>query len=96
MPYFIVDYPGERTEKYPIEQELVMVGRSGDAHLQIDDKSVSRVHCELKQSTDGTWLITDMGSRNGTKVNGDAVEQARLYEGDEVKLGRVLLTFYEG
>ena len=96
MPYFIVDYPGERTEKFPIELELVMIGRSSDAHLHIDHKSVSRVHCELKQSADGTWLITDMGSRNSTRVNGDVIEQARLYDGDEVKLGRVLLTFYEG
>jgi pSer/pThr/pTyr-binding forkhead associated (FHA) protein len=95
MPYFEIEHPDGRSERYQIDQDLLMIGRAGEAHLRIECSEVSRIHCELRQSADGSWLVTDMGSRNGTLVNGQSVEQARLNSGDQVKLGPVSLIFRE-
>jgi pSer/pThr/pTyr-binding forkhead associated (FHA) protein len=95
MAYFVLEHPDGRSEEYRIDQELLMIGRSAEANLRLDHAKVSRIHCELRQSADGTWLITDMGSRNGTLVNGQAVEQARLGEGDRVEIGGVGLVFHD-
>ena len=96
MPYFEIEHPDGRSERYQIDQDLLMIGRAAEAHLRIDYSEVSRIHCELRQSVDESWLITDMGSRNGTLVNGRSVEQARLNSGDQLKLGPVSLTFPGG
>ena len=77
------------------ETGSVIVGRSATCDLVLDDERASRQHLRL-EVINGRYFVTDMGSRNSTRVNGDVIEQARLYDGDEVKLGRVLLTFYEG
>jgi pSer/pThr/pTyr-binding forkhead associated (FHA) protein len=95
VPSFTVQYPDGQSEQFPIDQDLLMIGRSPDAHLRLHDAQVSRVHCELRQSADGTWLISDMGSRNGTVVNGQPVQQARLNDNDQLQLGSVLLTFHQ-
>jgi hypothetical protein len=68
------------------------VGRLPDCDVTLDDASVSRRHAELTE-TNGTWEISDLGSTNGVKLNGERVQTARLADGDRLELGNVKLTF---
>ena len=65
-----------------------VVGRGRDADLQLDDESVSRRHAKLAVMSDGEPAIEDLGSQNGTFINGKAiVGSARLHVGDRITLG---------
>jgi FhaA, N-terminal domain/FHA domain len=70
----------------------VLIGRSRDCDLTLDDPNVSRRHAELRNE-DGHWLVADLGSTNGVKVNGRRVEEAVLQPGDELALGLARLSF---
>src|SRR5688500_5680356 len=64
-----------------------IVGRAAVADLAIDDPSISRRHARFRVHGDHCRL-TDLGGRNGTFVNGEAVTEAELHAGDSVVLGR--------
>jgi pSer/pThr/pTyr-binding forkhead associated (FHA) protein len=70
----------------------VLLGRSRECDLVIDDPNVSRRHAELRRKDD-TWIVADLGSTNGVKVNGRRVEHAVLKPGDEITLGLSRLSF---
>jgi pSer/pThr/pTyr-binding forkhead associated (FHA) protein len=70
----------------------VVVGRSREADVVIQDPNVSRRHAELRRE-DGAWQIVDLGSTNGIKVNGRRVTNAPLRPGDQVTIGVTDLTF---
>lgn len=72
--------------------DRVVLGRSRDADIVVDDPNVSRRHAELR-SGDGGWTVRDLGSTNGVKVNGRRVEKATLSPGDDLTLGTTQLTF---
>ena len=80
---------GKRTV---LSGERAVLGRSRECDTVLDDPNVSRQHAELRQE-DGGWVIADLGSTNGVKVNGRRVERARLAPGDTVTLGLTDLTF---
>lgn len=64
------------------------------ADLVLNDTNVSRRHAELKRA-DGRWSICDLGSTNGTRVNGMRVTEQPLTSGDTISLGLISLTFRE-
>jgi pSer/pThr/pTyr-binding forkhead associated (FHA) protein len=66
--------------------EKTLIGRQDDNDLQIDHPRVSRHHAELCMDGSTYWLI-DLGSRNGTLVNGRLVKQVELRHGDVVTIG---------
>jgi hypothetical protein len=71
----------------------VVVGRSRDCDVVLADSNVSRRHAEIRPAGDG-WTIADLGSTNGVRVNGRAIDGAhRLRPGDEVEIGTVATTF---
>ncbi|MGW1764165.1 FHA domain-containing protein [Streptomyces sp. NPDC002073] len=63
------------------------IGRAPDNDLVVDDLVVSRRHAELRAHPDGTYEIVDLGSHNGTFLNGAPVGRARVHEGDIVGIG---------
>lgn len=71
--------------------EFVLVGRGEHCDIRLDDPSVSRVHCRVL-ARDGSVMLTDAGSRWGTFVNGERVEEAELRSGDRVRVGETVLT----
>ena len=75
-----------------LDQQRAVLGRSRDADVQIEDPNVSRRHAELRRQGD-TWMVADLGSTNGVKVNGRRVEHAVLKPGDEITLGLSRLSF---
>ena len=64
-----------------ITKELVVVGRKEDCDIQLDHKSVSKLHCVLVR-TEGLLLLRDLGSTNGTRVNGQRIRRAALLAND--------------
>jgi Protein of unknown function (DUF3662)/FHA domain len=70
----------------------VVVGRSREADIVLQDPNVSRRHAELRRD-DGGWQIVDLGSTNGIKVNGRRVNQQPLSAGDQITIGVTDLTF---
>jgi pSer/pThr/pTyr-binding forkhead associated (FHA) protein len=71
----------------PIEitKDLVVVGRKEECDVRLDHKSVSKMHCVLVK-TDGLLLLRDLGSTNGTRVNGQRVRRAALLPNDQVSI----------
>jgi pSer/pThr/pTyr-binding forkhead associated (FHA) protein len=67
------------------------IGRATRADFILDAALVSRVHCRLTSTTDGRLQIEDLGSTNGTFVNGKKVARAELNDGDQIGIGRVNL-----
>src|SRR5271166_1866160 len=66
----------------------VQIGRGSDADVQLDDMYVSRMHCEIV-ATDATLVVLDLGSKNGTFVNGVRTELAPLRSDDVLTVGRM-------
>jgi hypothetical protein len=62
------------------------IGRDDDCDLVLDDATVSRRHALLRRTPEG-WALRDLGSTNGTRVNGWRVDQTALRPGDELTLG---------
>ncbi len=73
-----------------LEGDRVLVGRHPRCTIVVDDPNVSRRHAELILR-DGVWVIRDLGSTNGTTVNGESVGRSQLRPGDLVGLaGRLV------
>jgi len=70
----------------------VVLGRSREADIVLQDPNVSRRHAELRRE-DGGWQIVDLGSTNGIKVNGRRVGNQPLSAGDQITIGVTDLTF---
>jgi hypothetical protein len=70
----------------------VVLGRSREADIVLQDPNVSRRHAELRRE-EGGWQIVDLGSTNGIKVNGRRVDSQPLRPGDQITIGVTDLTF---
>lgn len=71
----------------PIKHPRTLFGRGDDCTVRVPAASVSRHHCELTVSEEGSIEIRDLGSSNGTYVNQDRVERAPLAAGDLISFG---------
>jgi hypothetical protein len=69
------------------------LGRSRQCDVVVDDPNVSRTHAELRPRG-GSWVLTDLGSTNGSSVNGQRIEAPTVVKpGDEIELGSSLMRF---
>ncbi|HZT53677.1 MAG TPA: DUF3662 and FHA domain-containing protein [Gaiellaceae bacterium] len=75
-----------------LDKRRSVLGRSRDADVRIDDPNVSRRHAEIVQEGSVYWLV-DLGSTNGTEVDGRRIRRARLADGTRFTLGETTLTF---
>lgn len=82
-------------ESYPISRFPFILGRGEDCDLVLYGKGVSRQHAEIVLQS-GHFVINDLKSLNGVKVNGYKVARVILEEGDSIRLGEVALTFQPG
>jgi hypothetical protein len=84
---------GARYNLSPASRSIVM-GRSPECELFLDDVTVSRRHADLRPS-DGGWELHDLGSLNGSYVNRRRIDHQRLEGGDEVQIGKYRFVFLE-
>ncbi|MHB1138798.1 MAG: FhaA domain-containing protein [Microthrixaceae bacterium] len=79
-------------DRVPLGEYVVSVGRQNDCTIVLGDPNVSRHHAEVRPSGDG-FVVVDLGSTNGTKVNGARVAEQQLHDGDEVAFGNTVMHF---
>lgn len=77
----------------PLQVFPLRLGRTAKADVLIDDRWVSREHCEIDRQDDAL-VIRDLGSKHGTFVNGQTVTNAELHAGDELSLGLTRFVVY--
>ena len=77
----------------PLDAAVTVIGRGVEADLRLLDTGVSRRHAELRQEPDGSVVVVDLGSTNGTRVNAQPVVELRLGDGDRIQVGTTTLTF---
>src|SRR4051812_40771007 len=79
--------------EFPLDGDEMVVGRATEATISVPDTSVSRKHCVFKREGNG-WVVADLGSGNGTLVNGEPVTEDRpLTSGDTITVGDTEFTF---
>ncbi len=97
MPFHVtVSRSGENLGQRPFEAPVVTIGRDRGSALQIDHPTLSRQHAVIEQAGEA-FTIRDLGSQNGTAVNGKKIAGAHaLNENDEIQLGEFTLVFHGG
>lgn len=95
VPVLIVRKGAEVGERFYLERSDITIGRDPESDIFLNDVTVSRVHARL-HIEDDVVAITDAGSLNGTYVNDEVVDQARLVSGDTVQVGRFQMVFVSG
>lgn len=86
----IIDVAGER---YILTGAVTVIGRGSQADIQVDDSGVSRLHLELRV-TPGGVIATDLGTTNGSFVEGHKIEAATLLDGNTITIGRTRIMFW--
>ncbi len=81
-----------QTQHVPLTGQTLSIGRAQDVDLHLPRVGISRHHAELSCDRWGRWWIKDLGSRNGTRVNGFGTTERMLELGDCIELGECLLT----
>ncbi len=91
----IFDDPQE-ARRVMLDGPTLVLGRSGDVDVVIDDPKASRRHAAVYRDEVGRWRLRDLGSNNGTRVNGDKiVDEHPLTNGEVIQLGTVSIRFIE-
>lgn len=81
--------------RFPLDQQVITVGRHPDSDIVLDDVTVSRRHAEFHREPGG-YAVHDVGSLNGTYVNRQPVHVATLAAGDTVQIGKFRLLYLTG
>ena len=81
-------------DRHPLDRPVTVLGRGTDVDLRVDDAGVSRRHAEIR--TGERTLLIDLGSTNGTTLDGVAVARAELKDGAKIGLGETILVFRAG
>lgn len=81
--------------KHPLEPPGVVIGRGSEADLRVSDPGVSRRHIEIRVRPDEEGVVVtvvDLGSTNGTRVNGKRIQHATLDDGAQIEIGSTKMT----
>lgn len=78
--------------RHPLDSHVVTLGRHPQSDITLDDVTVSRRHAEVRY-IEGVYMVADVGSLNGTYLNRERVEEARMVSGDELQIGKFKLVF---
>ena len=76
---------------YPLVRAVSRIGRGSDADIRVEDPGVSRMHCEIVLGSPA--IARDLGSTNGTTIDGSRVQQAALVDGSTITVGTTTLVF---
>ena len=79
-------------ERLPLGEDTVTIGRMPTSTIVLADPNVSRNHAEIRPQGTG-WVLVDLGSTNGSRVNGGRVATHELHDGDELQFGNTRLRF---
>ena len=89
-PYLIVlaaKHPASVGKTVKLDSAVMMLGRATESGFQVEDDGISRRHCCIERASDGKFVLVDLGSTNGTFLNGIRVQEAELSDGDKIQIG---------
>ena len=89
----VIQRRGRRPQVFRLLQPTVVIGRGKGTDLLLPDISVSRHHARVERVGGDGYRLVDLGSQNGTKVNGRRVDTHALEHGDELQIGKFLLSY---
>ena len=92
MPSLFVIRGTDQGARFELDRDASGLGRDSSNAVQLHDTEISRRHAEVTQSG-GVYTLADLGSSNGTFVNGQRIDQHELQSGDHVQVGRTLMLF---
>ena len=102
MPILALVHEGLTIQSIPIEKERLLIGRSTDADIFVDDKMVSNRHAMIETvkasdpKSETEYHIEDLGSTNHTFVNGGRITRHKLVHEDRIRVGKHLFKFIDG
>ena len=88
--------PGASSRIIVLSEKPMIIGRERSSDIWLADAAVSRRHAQLQLTNEGKWSLQDLGSENGTFVNGHQIEYAILNDGDSIRIGDCDLILREG
>lgn len=91
----VIDDSGSDSETISITKDPVVIGRMSTNDVVLSDPNVSRRHAELRRAG-GRWMLVDLGSTNGTTVNGKLAREHELADGDRMMFGSTKIRFEAG
>jgi hypothetical protein len=86
---------GRPLRSFSLSKPIVTIGRLPESDVVVDDPGASRQHARIS-SANGEFVVTDLGSTNGTLVNDEAVDEAALADGDRITIGEPVLEVRRG
>ena len=95
MPVLIVQSGPNAGDRIELCDEPMTMGRSDSNTIPINDYKASRVHAQIEREEAGAYILRDLNSSNGTRINGTQVTEARLAFGDEVQIGKFTAVFVD-
>ncbi len=89
-PYLSIIYPREFNRRFKLSERPLVIGRSRQADVMLNNELISRTHCQVKHTTEGV-IVEDLGSTNGTMIDGKPIHRARLPVNGRLLLGTFVL-----
>lgn len=83
---------GPEGARYPLADDVVLLGRGDSCAIVLQDGAASREHARFERGPEG-WIVLDLGSKNGTYVNGARIERQALRSGDRIRIGSTTFDF---
>ncbi len=96
MASLFVIQGSDQGKRFDLPGRPVALGRDGSNPIRLHDNEVSRRHAEVKAADRGGFRVADLGSANGTFVNGRQIDQSPLRSGDQLRVGQTVMLFDEG
>ncbi len=102
MAKLLLKHDGVTLHSYPLDRERLTIGRQSGSDIQLDDMAVSSRHARISREQNRyledyyDFYIEDLGSTNGTRVNGQRIQRQMLKEGDTIRIGTYEFTFDSG
>lgn len=93
-PRLVIHEEGS-TREQPLDTDVITIGRLEECEVVLADRGASRRHAQIR-SHDGVLTLTDLGSTNGTKLNGELVQSRTLSDGDRITIGSTLIEYRGG
>lgn len=84
-----------RGARFLLEPEITNIGRATSNEIFLDDVTVSRMHAKVTK-VKKSYILKDLGSLNGTYLNGELVAEISLTDGDELQIGKYRMHFFKG
>ena len=91
---FVIQGP-DQGRRFELKGGPATLGRDAAAPIRLHDNEVSRRHAEVRRADDGASWVVDLGSANGTFLNGLPVDRAPLQPGDQLRLGQTVIVYQE-